>query len=194
MADNKVFVSPGVFTSERDLTFVAQQVGVTTLGVVGETLKGPAFEPIFITNYEEFVSIFGGQDPSRFGNNKPKYEVPYITRSYLSESNQLFVTRILGLTGYDAGGAWLITADANYDPNTITGTSTSTFTADFTGTTYANISDANAQYLYDLGLFPNGPTLANNTPVPNDPDNYPEGIVLDKVGSSFSNDSKWGNN
>jgi hypothetical protein len=43
MADNKVYVSPGVFTSEKDLTFVAQQVGVTTLGIVGETVKGPAF-------------------------------------------------------------------------------------------------------------------------------------------------------
>ncbi len=49
-SDNKIFVSPGVFTSEKDLSFVAQQVGVTTLGVVGETTKGPAFEPIFITN------------------------------------------------------------------------------------------------------------------------------------------------
>jgi len=48
---SKTFVSPGVFTSEVDLTFVAQQVGVTTLGLVGETLKGPAFEPIFITGY-----------------------------------------------------------------------------------------------------------------------------------------------
>ena len=47
-SSNKVFVSPGVYTSERDLTFVAQSVGVTTLGVVGETLQGPAFDPIFI--------------------------------------------------------------------------------------------------------------------------------------------------
>ena len=36
MADgNKIFVSPGVYTSEKDLTFVAQSVGVTTLGLVG---------------------------------------------------------------------------------------------------------------------------------------------------------------
>ena len=52
-SSNKVFVSPGVYTSERDLTFVAQSVGVTTLGVAGETLQGPAFEPIFITNFDE---------------------------------------------------------------------------------------------------------------------------------------------
>ena len=44
MAENqKVFVSPGVYTAEKDLTFVAQSVGVTTLGLAGETKKGPAF-------------------------------------------------------------------------------------------------------------------------------------------------------
>lgn len=35
MAD-KVFVSPGVYTSEKDLSFVTRQVGVTTLGLVGQ--------------------------------------------------------------------------------------------------------------------------------------------------------------
>jgi len=190
MPDNKVFVSPGVFTSEKDLTFVAQQVGVTTLGVVGETVKGPAFEPIFITDYEEFVAIFGGQNPAKFGNNKPKYEVPYISRNYLSESNQLFVTRILGLTGYDAGSAWMITADANYDPSTIVGGSatTSTYTADFTGSTYGNFSDPNAEALYNLGLFPNGPTLTTSD-IPTDTETYPEGIVFTKIGSSFTGTS-----
>ena len=43
---DRIFVSPGVFTSEKDLTFVTRQVGVTTLGLVGETPKGPAFEPV----------------------------------------------------------------------------------------------------------------------------------------------------
>ena len=71
-SDNKIFVSPGVFTSEKDLSFVAQQVGVTTLGSVGETTKGPAFEPIFITNYGEFTEIFGGQNPEVFSDYKPK--------------------------------------------------------------------------------------------------------------------------
>lgn len=101
MADsNRVFVSPGVYTSEKDLTFVAQSVGVTTLGLVGETLKGPAFEPILIPNYDEFRRYFGNTSPAKDGNGNPKYELPYVTKSYLQESNQLFVTRILGLTGY----------------------------------------------------------------------------------------------
>jgi hypothetical protein len=139
MADNKVFVSPGVFTSEKDLTFVAQQVGVTTLGVVGETLKGPAFEPIFITDYEEYVALFGGLSPKTLGSGKPQYETSYIARQYLKESNQLFVTRVLGLTGYDAGHAWAIVSSANYDPSTISSGTTYEFFADFSGTSVNNV-------------------------------------------------------
>ena len=119
-ANKKVYVSPGVYTSETDLSFVAQSVGVTTLGVVGETLKGPAFEPIFITNYDEFQAYFGGTEPVKFVNTQiPKYEAAYIAKSYLQQSNQLFVTRVLGLSGYDAGPSWSISVTANVDPLTI---------------------------------------------------------------------------
>lgn len=121
MASNqKVFVSPGVFTSEVDLSFVAQSVGVTTLGLVGETIKGPAFEPIFIRNFDEFTTYFGGASPEKFINTQiPKYEASYIARAYLQQSNQLFVTRVLGLSGYDAGPSWTITTKGNVDPSTV---------------------------------------------------------------------------
>jgi hypothetical protein len=108
---NRVFVSPGVYTSEKDLTFVAQSVGVTTLGLVGETLKGPAFEPVLISNYDEFRIYFGGSSAVKDGDGNPRYELPYVAKSYLQESNQLFVTRILGLTGYRAGETYSILAD-----------------------------------------------------------------------------------
>lgn len=117
---NKIFVSPGVYTSERDLSFVSQSVGVTTLGLVGETIVGPAFEPIFITNYDEFEAFFGGTLPEKFVNTQiPKYELAYIAKSYLQQSNQLFVTRVLGLSGYDAGPSWSITTIANVDGSTV---------------------------------------------------------------------------
>jgi len=134
---NKVFVSPGVYTSERDLSFVSQSVGITTLGIAGETLKGPAFEPIFITSYGEFETYFGGTTPEKFVNTQiPKYEAAYIAKSYLQQSNQLFVTRILGLSGYDAGPSWTITTVANVDCNTVALTgSPTTFTATWVGTT-----------------------------------------------------------
>ena len=125
---NKVFVSPGVYTSERDLSFVAQSVGVTTLGIAGETQKGPAFEPIFISSYNEFETYFSGTTPEKFINTKiPKYEAPYIAKSYLQQSNQLFVSRILGLSGYDAGPSWSIKINANMNSETVSLSSCTTY-------------------------------------------------------------------
>jgi hypothetical protein len=139
--NQKVYVSPGVYTSETDLSFVAQSVGVTTLGLVGETIKGPAFEPIFITNYDEFQAYFGGTEPTKFINTQiPKYEAAYIAKSYLQQSNQLFVTRVLGLSGYDAGPSWSIKVTANVDPLTIglNPTSGTPWTATFSGSSSGN--------------------------------------------------------
>lgn len=80
MATNsKVFVSPGVYTSEVDLSFVAQSVGVTTLGIVGETLIGPAFEPIFITSFDEYQTVFGGTSPEKYINT----QIPKIGRAHV---------------------------------------------------------------------------------------------------------------
>ena len=156
---SKVFVSPGVYTTETDLSFVAQSVGVTTLGLVGETLKGPAFEPIFVTSFDEFTTLFGGTSPEKFVNTQiPKYEAAYIAKSYLQQSNQLFVTRILGLSGYDAGPSWSITTIANVDPTTVgvnvtTGT---VFEMDFVGSTGGTVTltqNTTPDYIWDdLGL------------------------------------------
>jgi hypothetical protein len=159
-----VFVSPGVYTSEKDISFITRQVGVTTLGLVGETTIGPAFQPIFITNYGEFQSFFGGLDATKVKDTgAPQYELPYIAKSYLSQANQLFVTRILGFSGYKAGLAWGITLDAAMDPETevvsVSATPVATlfsFTAS-TGTTSAitsfSSSDPIIQNLWDKGLL-----------------------------------------
>ena len=163
MAD-KVFVSPGVYTSEKDLTFVTRQVGVTTLGLVGETTIGPAFQPIFVSNYDEFTSFFGGLNATKIKDTgAPKYELPYIAKSYLSQTNQLFVSRVLGFSGYDAGLAWGITLDAALDGTTSGATagggasaSLISFTAS-TGTSVAITSlsstDPLVQSLWDAGLL-----------------------------------------
>ena len=113
MADNArgIHVSPGIYTREIDLNYAVRSLGITTLGVVGETLKGPAFQPMDIANWREFQEVFGGTSTEKFkGSQYPKYELPYVAKSYLSESEQLKVVRVLGLSGYNAGPAWLVTA------------------------------------------------------------------------------------
>lgn len=102
--------SPGIYTREVDLNYAVKSLGITTLGVVGETEKGPAFEPIRIEDWSEFQTYFGGTNPAKFKESGyPKYELPYIAKSYLKESKQLEVCRVLGLSGYNAGPAWLVT-------------------------------------------------------------------------------------
>ncbi len=104
-------VSPGIYTKETDLTYASKSLGITTLGLVGETLKGPAFQPITIENWRQYQQYFGGTSTEKYrGSQYPKYELPYIAQSYLKQSNQLEVCRVLGLSGVNAGPAWIVTA------------------------------------------------------------------------------------
>lgn len=103
--------SPGIYTQITDIEYAAKTLGITTAGLVGETLQGPAFEPIMVKDFDEFQNIFGGTSAEKFkGSQYPKYELPYIAKSYLSKSDQLYVCRVLGLSGYNAGPAFVITA------------------------------------------------------------------------------------
>ena len=121
MADNArgIHVSPGIYTREIDMTYAVRSLGITTLGLVGETQRGPAFQAIDISNWREFQEMFGGTSTEKFkGSQYPKYELPYIAKSYLSESEQLKVVRVLGLSGFNAGPAWLVTASLGESDNT----------------------------------------------------------------------------
>ena len=116
MADNArgIHVSPGVYSREIELTYAVKSLGITTLGLAGETQRGPAFQPIHIENWRQFTDVFGGTNTEKFkGSQYPKYELPYIAKSYLTESKQLEVVRVLGLSGYKAGPAWVVTAKIN---------------------------------------------------------------------------------
>ena len=190
----KVFVSPGVYTSEKDLTFITRQVGVTQLGLVGETTFGPAFQPIFIGNYGEFQSFFGGLNATKVKDTgAPQYELPYIAKSYLSQSNQLFVTRVLGLSGYDAGLAWGITLDANVDPSTVVSAGTATYdgtdTSDSvitfsttTGDLVLTSSDPVIQDLIDEGLLDSELSSITTSNIGQE---YSVGVTFIKNGNDF---------
>ena len=106
--------SPGVYTRITDLSYATQTFGITSLGLVGETEKGPAFEPIEVHDWTEFQARFGGTNPEQFKDSQyPKYELPYVAKSYLDASDRLHVCRVLGLSGYNAGPAFVITAEGD---------------------------------------------------------------------------------
>ena len=86
------FVSPGVYTQERDFSFYVSRIGEPALGLIGETKKGPAFQPTLIQNMGEF----GGFDTNMY--------VPYAANGWFKNANQAYVVRVLGLDNmYDEG-------------------------------------------------------------------------------------------
>lgn len=107
----RTHASPNVYFKESVVEYSAQSLGITTLGLSGETVKGPAFQSIPIEDWREYQSYFGGTNPQKFrGSQYPKYELPYIAQEYLKQSKQLEVVRVLGLSGVNAGPAWVLTA------------------------------------------------------------------------------------
>lgn len=114
-----IFVSPGVYTKEQDFSVFASRIGITRLGLVGKTLKGPAFENIKITSTDGFLL--------RFGGTNVKYPLPYVANSFLSQSNELNVVRILGTTGFQNSPAWIIAADLSTEYEGSTTVSGATF-------------------------------------------------------------------
>ena len=86
-------ISPGVFTVERDLSFLPQGIAQIGAAFIGPTLKGPAFRPVVVESQEDFTTIFG--------DTTPDYYTPFAVQNYLREAGQATVCRILGLDGYD---------------------------------------------------------------------------------------------
>ena len=97
------FVSPGIFTNEIDnshLPATPEPVGPV---VIGRSERGPAFRPIKVDSYEEFVRVFGdpvpggqGGDVWRMGNkNGPTYAA-YAAKAWLRNNSPLTFVRTLG--------------------------------------------------------------------------------------------------
>ena len=112
-------VTPWVYDTVKETPIPSiSSVSVTALGLTGETLKGPAFEIVNVGNWTEYKQYFGGTSTEKFkSNNFPKYELPYVAQEYLKESDNLYVVRVLGLSGYDAGRAWGITMKGEITEN-----------------------------------------------------------------------------
>ena len=87
-------VSPGVFTRERDLSFLPQGIAEIGAAIVGPTLKGPAFVPTIIRNFPEFEEMFGSTDK--------RFYTPYAVEQYLRSAGTVTIVRVLNTSGYTA--------------------------------------------------------------------------------------------
>ena len=92
-------VSPGVFTRERDLSFLPQAIGEIGAAIIGPTKRGPAFTPTQVTNFQEFEEMFGTVDA--------RFYTPYTVEEYLRSAGVVTIVRVLGLGGYSADSVQL---------------------------------------------------------------------------------------
>ena len=103
-------VSPGVFTRERDLSFLPQAIGEIGAAIIGPTAKGPAFTPTQIRSFSDFEKVFGGTDT--------KFYVPHTAEQYLRSAGVVTIVRVLGLNGYQADTIQLVAYGGNTDHTT----------------------------------------------------------------------------
>lgn len=99
-------VSPGVFTEEKDLSFLPQGIAGIGAAFIGPTIKGPAFIPTPVGSYGDFVQTFGDTHPNLY--------LPYAAKEYLQNSGQLTVVRVLHDDGYQAKSPIYIVASGSY--------------------------------------------------------------------------------
>jgi len=85
-------VSPGVFTREKDLSFLPQGIAEIGAAIIGPTKKGPAFVPTVVSNFNAFKEMFGGLSQDLY--------VPFTVREYLRSAGTVTIIRVLGLGGY----------------------------------------------------------------------------------------------
>jgi len=150
------FKSPSVKFQEIDRSFASTpSLGITSVGMVGETLKGPAFSPVLVTDKSEFRRYFGGTSVEKFpdGSGRMRYLGPIYANSFLEEGNQLYFTRVLGKSGYDAGRGWAITVGGACSTSTSAQTSTlstSTGTTTFSGSNVVTFTANSVNYSFSI--------------------------------------------
>ena len=85
-------VSPGVFTNEKDLSFLPAGIAQIGGAFVGAATKGPAFVPTALNSFTEFETIFG--------KTNANYYMPYAVKEYVTNGGRATVVRIMPSEGY----------------------------------------------------------------------------------------------
>lgn len=132
-------VSPGVFTRERDLSFLPQGIANIGAAIIGPTVKGPAFVPTVVSSFQEFEEMFGSTD-SRF-------YTPYAVEQYLRSAGTVTIVRVLNTGGYTADSIELYVSGSGISKKTLAvllpSRGGSDGTADLEGSTVGAGSDWN---------------------------------------------------
>jgi hypothetical protein len=129
-------VSPGVFTRENDLSFIAQGVGAIGGVFIGPLKQGPAFKPTIVNTQSEFEDIFGVVDSTYYTENS--------VQNYLRETGVATIVRVAGLGGYkELGPIGIIASGSNFRKlvYTLNNTENSNTSASFAGTVSSSLTN-----------------------------------------------------
>ena len=103
------FVSPGVFIEEIDNSQLPKSPIAIGPLVIGRARRGPAYQPVRVDSFSEFVSIFGNpvagdeaSDVWRSGIPKAPTFAAYAAQAWLKNSSPLTFIRLLGDQSPDA--------------------------------------------------------------------------------------------
>ena len=169
MAETTFPVSPGVTAREIDLSGPTRvsPSGVPA-GVVGTSVRGPAFVPVTVATFQDFISVFGNSDGLKYG--------PITMREWLRNAGAGTFVRVLGAgdgtarttAGSNQGkvaragfvvGQELVQSNGQVGSNSDAGSAVAGSPGNL-GRTYmlAAIMSASAgsSYLSDAGIQPNG--------------------------------------
>lgn len=140
MAANNVFLSPGVFTREFDLSFRPQEIPAVGAAVIGPTVRGPAFVPTPISNYSEYIRWFGDTFISGSGASERmyKYLTTHCVQEYLRYGQVCTVVKILN-ANYQPAYSYVIRSSSYV--NNITNTGSATYGANDMAFKIVSLSD-----------------------------------------------------
>ncbi len=93
-------VSPGVFTNERNLSFLPAGVAAIGAAIVGPTSKGRAFVPTVVNGWEDYKRQYGDLSDDTY--------VPYAVQSYLKSAGAVTVVRVVQEGGYSTSAIHII--------------------------------------------------------------------------------------
>jgi hypothetical protein len=161
-------VSPGVFTQEKDLSFLPQGIAEIGAAIIGPFDKGPAFVPTIVSSQNEALAEFGGS---------ANFYTPLTVQNYLKNAGQVTIVRVLGEGGYTTNLKPLIVSGSNtilavlaptvqnptYDFSTLAVTGTiATVTSTISGTAATfSLDPTQTNYITNvLGTDPLGTTRA----------------------------------
>jgi len=140
-------VSPGVFTRENDLSYIAQGVGAIGGAIVGPFKQGPAFKPTIVTSQSELTDIFGAADGT--------YYTELTAQNYLRETGLVTICRVAGIGGYEQQNPIAIKLEISSSALGVTSSYVSTLNPTTLGAEYTETGFDSAEVVdsYSNGTF-----------------------------------------